>query len=55
MAETVRQRLIGKKASFAGEAQVECAANQIKMTEALSDIQTAELVMRNRLSAHEMG
>ncbi len=49
MAEAVRQRLIGKKALFTGEQQVERAANQIKMTEALSDIQTAELVMRHRL------
>jgi 3-hydroxy-9,10-secoandrosta-1,3,5(10)-triene-9,17-dione monooxygenase len=50
MAEAVRQRLIGKKALFTGELQTERAANQIKLTKALSDIQTAELVMRHRLS-----
>lgn len=51
MAEAVQKTLVGKKALFTGEAQVERVANQIKLTEALSDIQTAELVMRHRLSA----
>lgn len=50
MAEAVQKTLVGKKALFTGEAQVERVANQIKLTEALSDIQTAELVMRHRLS-----
>ncbi len=50
MAEAVRQTLIGKKALFTGEQQVERVANQIKITEALSDIQAAELIMRHRLA-----
>lgn len=50
MAEAVQKTLVGKKALFTGEAQIERVANQIKLTEALSDIQTAELVMRHRLS-----
>lgn len=50
MAEAVRQTLIGKKALFTGEKQVERVANQIKMTEALSDIHAAELIMRHRLA-----
>ncbi len=50
MADAVRQTLIGKKALFTGEAQVERVANQVKLTEALTDIHTAELIMRHRTS-----
>jgi alkylation response protein AidB-like acyl-CoA dehydrogenase len=49
MAEEVRKGLIGKKALFAGEMQVERVANQIKLTEALTDIHAAELIMRHRM------
>lgn len=50
MAEAVRQTLIGKKALFSGEQQVERVANQIRLTEALTDIHAAELIMRHRLA-----
>lgn len=50
MAEAVQKVMVGKKALFTGEVQIERVANQIKLTKALSDIQTAELVMRHRLS-----
>jgi 3-hydroxy-9,10-secoandrosta-1,3,5(10)-triene-9,17-dione monooxygenase len=50
MAEAVRQSLIGKKALFTGEAQVERVANQVRLTEALTDIHAAELVMRHRMA-----
>jgi len=50
MADAVRQTLIGKKALFSGEKQVERVANQIKLTEALTDIHAAELIMRHRLA-----
>ncbi|MDA0339035.1 MAG: flavin-dependent monooxygenase, partial [Proteobacteria bacterium] len=50
MAEAVQRTLIGKKALFTGEQQIERVANQIKLTEAMTDIHTAELVMRHRLS-----
>jgi 3-hydroxy-9,10-secoandrosta-1,3,5(10)-triene-9,17-dione monooxygenase len=50
MAEAVRQTLIGKKALFTGEQQVERVANQMKLTEALTDIHAAELIMRHRLA-----
>jgi 3-hydroxy-9,10-secoandrosta-1,3,5(10)-triene-9,17-dione monooxygenase len=50
MAEAVRQTLIGKKALFTGEQQVERVANQMKLTEALTDIHAAQLIMRHRLS-----
>ena len=50
MAEAVRQTLIGKKALFSGELQAERVANQMKLTEALTDIHAAELIMRHRLT-----
>ena len=50
MAEAVRTTLIGKKALFSGEMQVERVANQIRLTEALSDIHAAELIMRHRMA-----
>jgi 3-hydroxy-9,10-secoandrosta-1,3,5(10)-triene-9,17-dione monooxygenase len=50
MAEAVRKTLIGKKALFTGEVQVERAANQIKLAEAMTDIHTAELIMRHRMA-----
>ena len=50
MAEAVRKTLIGKKALFTGEMQVERAANQIKLSEALADIHAAELIMRHRMA-----
>lgn len=50
MAEAVQQTLVGKKALFTGEKQIERVANQIKMTKALTDIHAAELMMRHRLS-----
>jgi alkylation response protein AidB-like acyl-CoA dehydrogenase len=50
MAEAVRKTLIGKKALFSGELQSERVANQMKLTEALTDIHAAELVMRHRLA-----
>lgn len=50
MAEAVRRTLIGKKALFSGELQVERVANQMKLTEALTDIHAAELIMRHRLT-----
>lgn len=50
MAEAVQQTLVGKKALFTGEHQVERVANQIKLSEAAMKIHSAELVMRHRLS-----
>ena len=50
MAEEVRRTLIGKKALFSGELQSERVANQMKLTEAMTDIQPAELIMRHRLT-----
>jgi len=50
MADAVRQALIGKKALFTGEKQVERVANQIRLTHALTDIHAAELIMRHRLA-----
>ena len=50
MAEAVRSTLVGKKALFTGEMQVERVANQIKLTEALSDIHAADLIMRHRMA-----
>jgi alkylation response protein AidB-like acyl-CoA dehydrogenase len=50
MLETVQQTLIGKKALFTGEQQVDRVANQIKLAEASADIHAAELIMRHRLS-----
>jgi alkylation response protein AidB-like acyl-CoA dehydrogenase len=50
MAAAVRQTLIGKKALFSGELQSERVANQIKLTEAMTDIHAAELIMRHRLA-----
>lgn len=50
MAEAVRKTLIGKKALFTGEQQVERVANQMKLTEAMTDIHAAELIMRHRLA-----
>ena len=49
MAEAVRKTLIGKKALFSGELQAERVANQMKLTEALTDIHAAELIMRHRV------
>ena len=48
MAEAVRQTLIGKKALFTGENQVERVANQMKLAEVLTEIHAAELIMRHR-------
>ena len=53
MAEAVRQALVGKKALFTGEKQVERVANQIRLTGALTDIHAAELIMRDRLAQLE--
>ena len=53
MAECVRQTLVGKKALFTGEKQVERVANQIRLTAALTDIHAANLVMRHRLAELE--
>ncbi|MBM4382573.1 MAG: hypothetical protein FJ091_04300 [Deltaproteobacteria bacterium] len=53
MADCVRRTLVGKKALFTGEKQVERVANQIKLTQALSDIHAAHLVMRHRLAELE--
>lgn len=50
MAEAVRKSLVGKKALFTGEVQVERVANQIKLAEALTDIHSAELIMRHRMA-----
>lgn len=50
MAEAVRKTLVGKKALFTGEVQVERVANQIRLAEAMTDIHTAELIMRNRMA-----
>jgi 3-hydroxy-9,10-secoandrosta-1,3,5(10)-triene-9,17-dione monooxygenase len=50
MAAAVQKTLIGKKALFTGEVQVERVANQIKLTECLSDIHAAKLIMRNRMA-----
>jgi 3-hydroxy-9,10-secoandrosta-1,3,5(10)-triene-9,17-dione monooxygenase len=49
MAEAVRTTLIGKKGLFTGEMQVDRVANQIRLTEALTDIHAAELIMRHRM------
>ena len=53
MADAVRKALIGKKALFSGELQVERVANQIRLTGALTDIHAAELIMRHRLAELE--
>jgi alkylation response protein AidB-like acyl-CoA dehydrogenase len=53
MAECVRQALIGKKALFSGEKQIERVANQIKLTSVLTDIHAANLVMRHRIAELE--
>lgn len=50
MADAVQHTLNGKKALFTGEQQVERVANQIKISEALTDIHAAELIMRHRLA-----
>jgi 3-hydroxy-9,10-secoandrosta-1,3,5(10)-triene-9,17-dione monooxygenase len=50
MADEVRRTLIGKKALFSGELQSERVANQMKLTEAMTDIHAAELIMRHRLA-----
>lgn len=50
MADAVQQALVGKKALFTGEKQVERVANQIRLTGALTDIHAAELIMRHRLA-----
>ena len=50
MADAVRQTLIGKKALFTGATQTDRVANQIRLTEALTDIHAAELVMRHRVA-----
>lgn len=50
MAEAVQKTLMGKKALFTGEQQVQRVANQMKITEALTDIHAAELIMRHRLA-----
>lgn len=53
MADAVQQALIGKKALFTGERQVDRVANQIRLTGALTDIHAAELIMRHRLTELE--
>lgn len=53
MADAVRTTLIGKKALFTGEVQVERVANQIALAGALTDIHAAELVMNHRLAELE--
>ncbi len=53
MAECVRQTLIGKRALFTGEKQIERVANQIKLTGVLTDIHAARLVMQHRLAELE--
>lgn len=53
MADAVQQTLVGKKALFTGEKQVERVANQIRMTGALTDIHAAELIMQHRLAELE--
>jgi 3-hydroxy-9,10-secoandrosta-1,3,5(10)-triene-9,17-dione monooxygenase len=50
MAAAVQKTLVGKKALFTGEVQVERVANQIKLTECLTDIHAATLIMRNRMA-----
>ena len=50
MADAVRESLVGKKALFTGQPQVERVANQIRLTEAVTKIDAAKLVMRHRLS-----
>jgi 3-hydroxy-9,10-secoandrosta-1,3,5(10)-triene-9,17-dione monooxygenase len=50
MADAVQHTLVGKKALFTGEKQVERVANQIRLTGALTDIHAAELIMRHRLA-----
>jgi 3-hydroxy-9,10-secoandrosta-1,3,5(10)-triene-9,17-dione monooxygenase len=50
MAEAVRKTLVGKKALFTGEKQIERVANQMKLTEVMTDIHAAELIMRHRMA-----
>lgn len=50
MAAAVQKTLVGKKALFTGEVQVERVANQIKLTECLTDIHAATLIMRHRMA-----
>ena len=50
MAQAVQKTLVGKKALFTGEAQTERVANHMKLTEVLTDIHAAELIMRHRLA-----
>jgi 3-hydroxy-9,10-secoandrosta-1,3,5(10)-triene-9,17-dione monooxygenase len=53
MADAVKKTLIGKKALFTGEVQVERVANQIKLAGVYTEIQIAELLMRNRIAELE--
>ena len=50
MAAAVQKTLVGKKALFTGEVQVERVANQMKLTECLTDIHAATLIMRHRMA-----
>lgn len=50
MADAVQAALVGKRALFSGEAQVERVANQIKLADAHARINAATLIMRNRLA-----
>ncbi len=50
MANAVQKTLIGKRALFTGQLQVERVANQMKLAEVLTDIHAAELIMRHRLA-----
>jgi len=49
MTEAFQSTLVGKRILFTGEKQVERVANQIKLTEAHTDVHAAQLVMRHRL------
>jgi 3-hydroxy-9,10-secoandrosta-1,3,5(10)-triene-9,17-dione monooxygenase len=53
MADAVKKTLVGKKALFTGEVQVERVANQIKLAGVYTEIQIAELLMRNRVAELE--
>jgi alkylation response protein AidB-like acyl-CoA dehydrogenase len=50
LADAFQRGMVGKRALFTGELQVERVANQMKLTEARADLDAAMLIMRHRLA-----
>lgn len=51
MADAVQQALVGKRALFTGELQVERVANQMRLAEVRTNIDVAKRMMEHRLAA----